>query len=69
MQLKLLYPRRSRFAPKPNTSEIRNSNSEIIKEGYVKERCYGLKLSDFSYFVKNILKHVVGKPTKFNYRV
>ena len=54
MQLKLLYPRRSRFAPKSDKPEIQISNFEIRKnkEGYVKERCCAQNLSDSRHFVK-----------------
>ena len=53
MQLKLLYPRRSRFAPKSPASsgETLNSNIEIRnnRKGYVKERLYP-KVKQFRAF-------------------
>ena len=55
MQLKLLYPRRSRFAP------IAKLSFGESKAGYVKEQFYNVKLSNFSRFVKNKRKLIVEK--------
>ena len=55
MQLKLLYPRRSRFAP---IAKLLFGES---KAGYVKEQFYNVKLSNFSRFVKNKQKLIEEK--------
>jgi len=63
MQLKLLYPRRSRFAP------IAKLSFGESKVGYVKEQFYKNKLSNFSCFVKNKRKLIVEKHTILKHHI
>ena len=63
MQLKLLCPRRSRFAPIVKLSFVAQSwklkAQRDQREGYVKERVFDSKVSDFRRFVKKMRKLVV----------